>query len=341
MAKNTSETIWFNGELVPWSKAQIHVLSHGLHYGSSVFEGIRVYDTHNGSQAFRLADHVSRLFDSAKIYRMDIPFSKAQLTEACHLAVTSNHLKSAYLRPIAFYGDVGLGLTPPDEPVDVAVAAFEWGAYLGAESLAEGVDVCVSSWQRLAPNTMPTGAKAGGNYLSSQLISREAKRHGYHEGIAMDVNGLISEGAGENLFVVRNGVIYTPPGSACILPGLTRDSIIKLAKQFGFEVREESLARESLYLADEIFMTGTAAEVVPVRSVDRITVGEGKRGSITETLQSAFFGLFDGTHPDEFGWLELIVNHNKQQRQTKVAAEKKLEAFKSFAQLPEAQLIRN
>lgn len=311
MANKHPEFIWFNGELTQWENAQVHVLTHAIHYGSSVFEGIRVYDTPDGSKVFRLKDHVQRLFDSAKIYRMDIPFSQEQITRACKQAVASNNLQSAYLRPIAFYGNVGLGLTPPKVPVEVAVAAFEWGAYLGEDGLANGVDVCVSSWNRLAPNTMPTGAKAGGNYLSSQLISMEAKRHGYHEGIAMDVNGMISEGAGENLFVIRNGIIYTPPLSGCILPGLTRDTVIQLAKKFGYEIREECIARESLYLADEIFMTGTAAEVVPVRSVDRITIGEGARGEITERIQTAFFGLFNGETEDEWGWLESVRDTNE------------------------------
>jgi len=308
VATQTPEFIWFNGELKPWHEAQVHVLTHAIHYGSSVFEGIRVYDTPDGPQVFRLRDHVQRLFDSAKIYRMDIPFERETISTACKQAVASNGLNSAYLRPVAFYGNVGLGLTPPSVPVEVAIAAFEWGAYLGEDGLANGVDVCVSSWSRLAPNTMPTGAKAGGNYLSSQLISMEAKRHGYHEGIAMDVNGMISEGAGENLFVVRNEVIYTPPLSGCILPGLTRDTMIQFAKNMGLEVREEAIARESLYLADEIFMTGTAAEVVPVRSVDQITVGDGKRGLITQSLQEKFFGLFNGKTIDEWGWLEPVGN---------------------------------
>lgn len=303
---NTPELIWFNGELVPWQNAQVHVFTHAIHYGSSVFEGIRVYDTPQGPQVFRLEEHVQRLFDSAKVYRMNIPFTPEEISNACKQAVVANKLKSAYLRPIAFYGNVGLGLTPPQVPVEVVVAAMEWGAYLGEEGLVNGVDVCVTSWNRLAPNTMPTGAKAGGNYLSSQLISMEAKRHGYAEGIALDVNGMVSEGAGENLFIIRNNVIYTPPTSSCILPGITRNTAMQLAEKFGYEVREELISRESLYLADEIFMTGTAAEVVPVRSVDQITVGNGKRGPITEKIQAAFFGLFSGETADEWGWLEPV-----------------------------------
>lgn len=306
MATSNPEFIWFNGKLKPWQEAQVHVLTHAIHYGSSVFEGIRVYDTPNGSMVFRLADHVQRLFDSAKIYRMEIPFTRAEISKACKQAVDSNGLKGAYIRPVAFYGNVGLGITPPKVPLDVAIAAFEWGAYLGEDGLSQGVDVCVTSWARLAPNTMPSGAKAGGNYMSSQLISAEAKRHGYHEGIAMDVNGMISEGAGENIFMIKNGVIFTPPLGGSILPGLTRDAAVKLAKKLGYEVREEQIAREALYLCDEMFMTGTAAEIVPVRSVDKINVADGKRGPITEKIQSAFFGLFSGETEDEWGWLEPV-----------------------------------
>lgn len=307
MSKKTAEFIWFNGETMPWGDAKIHVLSHGLHYGTSVFEGIRVYDTPNGPAVFRLTDHMQRLYDSAKIYRLNIPFDLDTLISACHETLKVNKLASAYIRPIAFLGDVGLGLSAPDDAIaDVAVASFEWGAYLGQDSIEQGVDVCVSSWNRLAPNTMPTGAKAGGNYLSSQLISKEAKRHGYQEGIALDVNGYLSEGAGENLFIVRNNEIYTPPTTACILPGLTRNTVITLLRDMGYTVHEESIARESLYLADEFFMCGTAAEIVPVRSVDQLPVGTGKRGEITAKVQEAFFGLFNGKTEDKWGWLEYV-----------------------------------
>lgn len=306
MAKKTAEFIWYNGEIMPWQDAKVHVLSHGLHYGSSVFEGIRVYDTPEGPRVFRLTDHVQRLYDSAKIYRMDIPYSFEETMQACKDAVLKNGLKSAYIRPIAFLGDVGLGLTPPKAPCDLAVAAFEWGAYLGEEGLEKGIDACVTSWNRLAPNTMPTGAKAGGNYLSSQLISTEAKRHGYVEGIALDANNTVSEGAGENLFVVKNGVIYTPPTTASILPGLTRHTVMTLAAEAGLQVVEGSIAREALYLADEFFMCGTAAEITPVRSVDQLPVGEGKRGPITKQMQDAFFGLFNGETEDKWGWLEAL-----------------------------------
>ncbi len=304
MAQMTTKYIWFNGELVEWDKAQVHVMTHALHYGSSVFEGIRAYDTPNGPAIFRLKEHIQRLFDSAKIYWMDMPFTQAEISEACRVIVRENGLKSGYLRPLAFVGNVGLGLHPPkDAPPDVMIGALPWGAYLGEEGLKNGVDVAVSSWNRLAPNTIPTGAKAGGNYLSSQLISREAKRHGYTEGIALDVNGYLSEGAGENIFLVKNGVLHTTPATSAILPGITRDTIITLARDLGLTVRDEPMPREALYLADELFMTGTAAEVTPVRSVDQIQVGAGCRGPITEQLQKAFFGLFNGETEDKYGWL--------------------------------------
>jgi branched-chain amino acid aminotransferase len=302
----TSELIWHNGEMIPYEQATTHVLSHALHYGSSVFEGIRAYDTPNGPAIFRLTDHIQRLYDSAKIYRMEIPFSPEQIIQACKDTVRENGFKDAYIRPFAFLGNVGLGLNPKSHVAEVTVAAMQWGAYLGDDSLAEGVDVCISSWNRLAPNTMPTAAKAGGNYLSSQLISGEAKRNGYVEGIALDINGCLSEGAGENLFVLKKGVLYTPPTTACILPGLTRDTIMELARARGYEVREEAIAREALYLADEFFMTGTAAEVVPVRSVDQIQVGNGKRGPITKELQQAYFELVKGQSDENSDWLEYV-----------------------------------
>jgi len=307
MAKVNSDLIWFNGEFVAWKDATVHVMSHALHYGSSVFEGIRAYDTHKGTCIFRLEEHIDRLFDSAKIYRMNISYTKEQISQACKDAVKENRLKSAYLRPLIFLGEVGMGLRPPIDAVsDVIIAAFPWDAYLGEEAIAQGVEVGISSWNRLAPNTMPTAAKAGGNYLSSQLISCEASRHGYAEGIALDVNNFVSEGAGQNVFLVRKGVIYTPPGSASILQGLTRDAVISMAKDMGYQVREEQITREALYLAEEVFMTGTATEVVPVKSVDKIQIGIGSRGVITEKIQSAFFGLFDGTTEDKYGWLESV-----------------------------------
>jgi branched-chain amino acid aminotransferase len=306
MPINAAKHIWYNGKLVPWEKATVHVLAHALHYGSTVFEGERAYATAQGPVIFRLRDHTRRLFDSAKIYRIDIPYTPDQINAACKEIIVTNGLnRGAYLRPFAFrsYGEIGVApKTPP--PVDTVVAAFEWGAYLGAEGLENGIDVCVSSWQRLAPNTIPAMGKAAGNYLSSQLISMEAKRLGFAEGIGLGVDGSVSEGAGENLFLIRDGVIYTPALANSILQGITRDTVVTLARAHGFEVREQTIPREFLYLADEIFLTGTAAEVTPVRSVDRITIGAGKRGPVTEALQCAFFGLFNGKTPDKWGWLE-------------------------------------
>ena len=303
-----TQFIWFNGKLVPWEKATVHVLSHALHYGSSVFEGVRAYATPKGVAIFRLGDHTRRLFDSAKIYRINIPFTPEEVNAACCEVVSVNGLKNgAYLRPVAFRGYGEIGVAPKiDPPVDVAIAAWEWGKYLGADSEAEGVDVCVSSWQRVAPNTLPALAKAAGNYLSSQLISMEAKRLGFVEGIGLAPDGTVSEGAGENLFLVKDGVIHTPGFAHSVLGGITRDAVIRLARDLGHEVRESSIPRELLYIADELFFTGTAAEVTPIRSVDRITVGTGRRGPVTEVLQKAFFGLFTGATPDKYNWLDPV-----------------------------------
>lgn len=306
MPINAAKYIWQNGKLVPWEKATVHVLAHALHYGSTVFEGVRSYPTAGGPIIFRLSDHTRRLFDSARIYRIDIPYSFDDINAACKEIIVSNELnKGAYLRPFAFRGYGEIGVAPKNPPqVETVVAAFEWGAYLGAEGLENGIDVCVSSWQRLAPNTIPAMGKAAGNYLSSQLISMEAKRLGFAEGIGLSTDGTVSEGAGENLFLIRDGVIYTPAIANSILQGITRDSVVQLARAHGFEIREQAIPREMLYVADEIFLTGTAAEITPVRSVDHIKVGAGKRGPVTEVLQSAFFGLFTGKTPDQWGWLE-------------------------------------
>lgn len=300
-----TQYIWFNGKLVPWQSATVHVLSHALHYGSSVFEGVRAYAVPGGTAIFRLGDHTRRLFDSAKIYRITIPFTEQQVNEACCEVVAANDLATgAYIRPVAFRGYGEIGVAPRVEsPIEVAVAAWEWGKYLGADSESDGVDVCVSSWQRMAPNTLPALAKAAGNYLSSQLISLEAKRLGFAEGIGLAPDGTVSEGAGENLFLVRDGVIHTPGFAHSVLGGITRDSVIRLAREAGYEVRETAIPREMLYVADELFFTGTAAEITPIRSVDRITVGPGRRGPVTEALQKAFFGLFTGATPDRHGWL--------------------------------------
>ncbi|HIF9094498.1 TPA: branched-chain amino acid transaminase [Photobacterium damselae] len=304
---NTADYIWFNGEMVAWADANVHVLTHAMHYGTSVFEGIRCYNTPQGPAVFRHREHMERLKNSAKIYRFPINYSVDELMEHCRATLRTNKLESAYIRPLAYVGNVGLGVCPPpNTEMELIIAAFPWGAYLGDEALENGVDAMISSWHRAAPNTIPTAAKAGGNYLSSLLVGGEARRHGYAEGIALNVEGYISEGAGENLFVVRNGIISTPPATGSILPGITRDTIMTLAKELSYEVREENIAREALYLADEVFMTGTAAEIVPVRSVDQITVGVGKRGPVTKVMQEAFFGLFNGTTEDKWGWLDYV-----------------------------------
>jgi branched-chain amino acid aminotransferase len=298
-----TEKIWHNGRFIPWQEAKIHVLSHVVSYGSSVFEGIRCYQTPSGPQIFRLREHIRRMQDSSKIYRMPIPFSADQLAEAMVELVRLNNLSSCYIRPIVLRGYGEMGVHSGKNPVEVFVACWEWGKYLGEEALASGVDVCVSSWNRMAPNTLPALSKAGGNYLNSQLVRMEANLNGYAEGIALDVAGYVSEGSGENIFVVRDGKIFTPPLGASVLPGITRDSIIKLAEEMGIPVIETIVPREMLYIADEVFFTGTAAEVTPVRSVDRIVVGAGQRGPITEKLQKEFFAIIDGKKADRFGWL--------------------------------------
>jgi branched-chain amino acid aminotransferase len=303
-----TQFIWFNGKLVPWEKATVHVLTHALHYGSSVFEGIRAYETPRGVAIFRLRDHTQRLLDSAKIYRIPLPWSAEQINDACREVVAINGLtRGAYIRPVVFRGYGEIGVTPKnDPPTEVAIAAWEWGKYLGSESEEAGVDACVSSWQRVAPNTLPALAKAGGNYLSSQLIGAEARRLGFAEGIGLSTDGTISEGSGENIFVVKDGVLLTPALAHSVLGGITRDTVIRLARERGIEVRECAIPRELLYIADEAFFTGTAAEITPIRSVDRLPVGNGKRGPITEALQIAFFGLFSGATPDKWGWLDYV-----------------------------------
>ncbi|NJK80838.1 MAG: branched-chain amino acid transaminase [Chloroflexaceae bacterium] len=298
--------IWFRGELVDWSSATVHVMSHAIHYGSSIFEGIRAYDTPRGPAIFRLTDHLRRLFDSAKIYRIPMPYTLEQLTSATKQVVQVNKLRSAYIRPVAFYGYGTLGIDPSACPTEVAIGAFEMGSYLGPESLEQGVDVGVSSWQRFAPNTLPALAKAGGNYLSSQLMNIESRRHGYAEAIALDTNGLVSEGGGENLFLVREGTVITPPLTAAILGGITRDSVVKLLAEQGIAVKEQPVPRELLYIADEVFFTGTAAEIVPIRSIDGITIGNGRCGPLTAQVQHAFFGTVQGEREDTYGWLEYV-----------------------------------
>jgi branched-chain amino acid aminotransferase len=273
-----------------------------------VFEGVRAYPTASGVAIFRLQDHTKRLFDSAKIYRINLPYTPEQINDACRQVVSMNGLsRGAYLRPVVFKGYGEIGVSPKiDPPTEVAIAAWEWGKYLGSESEEQGVDVCVSSWNRVAPNTIPALAKAAGNYLSSQLIGAEARRLGFAEGIGLSPDGTVSEGAGENLFVVKDGVLYTPALAYSVLAGITRDCVMRLARDKGLEVRETAMPRELLYIADELFMTGTAAEITPIRSVDRLPVGSGKRGPITQSLQEAFFGLFSGKTPDKYNWLDPV-----------------------------------
>lgn len=303
MAQQYPQYLWQNGQLRPWAEGTTHVMAHGLHYGSSVFEGIRAYAINDRAHILRLGTHLQRLYASAKIYDMRIDYSLEQLRAACFEVLRANDLKSAYLRPIAFRGLGAFGLAA-DNPVEVAIGAWEWGPYLGKAALTDGVSACVSSWRRLAPNTIPTLAKAGGNYLSSILISREARARGCHEGIGLGIDGNVSEGAGENLFLRIDGKLYTPPMTASILLGITRGMAIELAREAGHEVIEQALPREALYLASEIFMTGTAAEITPVVQVDGHTVGDGKPGPVTKAVQERFFGLVEGRLPDSRGWLE-------------------------------------
>jgi len=302
-----TEKIWHNGRFILWNDAKIHVLSHVVSYGSSVFEGIRCYETKRGPAAFRVQDHARRLLDSAKIYRMDIPYSIDQLSAAMLDTVRENGLRACYIRPIALRGYGDVGVLPQNNPVETYIACYPWGRYLGEEGLNDGVDVCVSSWNRIAPNTLPALSKAGANYMNSQLIRMEAHINGYAEGIALDEAGYVSEGSGENLFVVRDGKVLTPPLGASVLPGITRDTVIKVAAQLGIPVIETIIPRELLYIADEVFFTGTAAEVTPIRSVDRIPVGQGHRGPITEQIQKRFFSIVKGDAKDEFGWLTPIT----------------------------------
>ncbi len=297
--------VWFNGQLKPFEDCKVSVRSHAIHYGSSVFEGVRVYETPAGPRVFRLTDHLKRFFWSASVYRIPIKWSFDEIHAACRETVSANGLTAAYLRPVAFRGDCGLGLMPGDmNATETAIIVAEWGTYLGEGVLEQGVEVCVSSWQRVAPNTIPAGVKAGGNYLSSFLVVSEARDRGFTEGIALGTDGLVSEGSGENIFVVSEGRILSPPVSASILGGITRDTAIKLAADLGMDVIEQSISREQLYAADEIFMTGTAVEITPVRRVDHLTIGSGRRGPVTKQLQDAFFGLFDGRTEDKRGWLE-------------------------------------
>ncbi len=303
----TSEKIWYNGRLIPWSEATIHVLSHVVSYGSSVFEGLRCYETEQGPAIFRAQDHARRLIDSAKIYRMELAYSVDELTSAMVEVVRENKLQDCYLRPIALRGYGDMGVLPKNNPIETYIACFPWGKYLGEEAIAGGVDVCVSSWNRIAPNTLPALAKAGANYMNSQLIRMEAAVNGYAEGIALDEAGYVSEGSGENLFVIRDSKLLTPPLGASVLPGITRDTVVRIAIQLGIPIVETIIPRELLYIADELFFTGTAAEVTPIRSVDRITVGSGRRGPLTERIQRRYFEVVKGETADEFNWLTPVT----------------------------------
>lgn len=298
--------IWMDGNFVDWDDAKIHICSHVIHYGSNIFEGIRCYKTKKGSAIYRLPEHVKRMYDSAKIYRMNIPYSQKEFCDIICETVKINELEECYIRPIVYRGYKSLGVNPLHVPVNCAVIIWDWGKYLGEEGFEKGVSVCVSSWNRPAPNTYPSLAKAGGNYLNSQLIKMEAIQNGYDEGIALDAHGYISEGSGENIFIVRNGVIYTPPSSNSILPGITRHSVFQMARDLDIRIHQHLIPRETLYIADEVFFTGTAAEITPISKIDNIVIGHGKCGPITKKLQDMFFGIVYGKLDDKFNWLTYV-----------------------------------
>ncbi len=303
------EYIWMNGKLVKWDDARIHVLSHVVHYGSSVFEGMRCYKTPKGPACFRINDHTQRLRDSAKIYRMQIPYTDEEINKSILDLIGVNKLEACYVRPVVYRGYKALGVDPTPCPVEMSIGTWAWGKYLGEEAMENGVSVCFSSWNRIAPNTMPAMAKAGGNYLNSALVKMEAASHGYVEGIALDVNGNVSEGSAENIFLVRKGALITPTFAASILPGITRSSVIRLAEEMGIKVIEQNVPREAVYLSDEVFFTGSAAEITPISKVDSIEIGNGKRGPITEMLQKAFFDIIEGRVDDRFGWLTHVPEY--------------------------------
>lgn len=306
MALAKSKYIWMNGKFVRWDDANIHVLSHVVHYGSSVFEGIRCYKTSKGPAVFRLNEHIDRLFNSAKIYRMEMSYTKQKVTRVCLETIKKNEMNECYIRPVVYRGYNELGVNPFNCPVDVTIAVWKWGKYLGADALTDGVDVMVSSWNRMAPNTFPAMAKAGGNYLNSQLVKMEALKYGFTEGIALDIFGFVSEGSGENIFVVKDGVLYTPPLGATILPGITRDAVIRIAEHLKIKVLQVKFLREFLYIADEVFFTGSAAEITPIRSIDKNIIGKGKRGPITKTLQDSMLGIMTGKMRDRWSWLTYV-----------------------------------
>jgi branched-chain amino acid aminotransferase len=302
MSIKQTEKIWHNGKFINWDDAKIHVISHVVSYGSAVFEGIRCYNTKQGPAIFRVREHMQRLINSAKIYRMEFPFNVEALSNAAAEVVRANHMTACYVKPIVLRGYGEAGVNPFPAPVEVYMACWEWGRYLGQEAVDNGVDVCISSWTRFAPNTLPAMSKAAANYMNSQLIRMEAMVNGYTEGIALDANGFVSEGSGENLFIVSNGTVITPPLSASVLPGITRDSMITICRDLDIPVVEQVIPREMLYIADEVFFCGTAVEVTPIRSVDRIQVGKGGRGPITKRVQDEFFGIVSGTKLDRHSW---------------------------------------
>ncbi len=309
MAFDNGPFIWFDGKLVRWEEATVHVTAHVLHYGSSAFEGIRCYETANGSAIFRLEPHVRRLFNSCKIGRIDVPWSQQQLTDAILDTVSHNGQPSCYIRPLIFRGSEVLGVDGRKCPTQVAIISWNWGKYLGADAIDAGVDVCVSSWRRMAPDTAASLAKIGGQYVNSQFAKMEAVELGFSEAIVLDINGNVSEGSGENIFVISDGVIYTTPIGSSILSGITRDSAATIARDLGYEVREQTISRDMLYIADEIFFTGTAAEVTPIRSIDRITIGKGSRGPITKAIQERFFAITSGQIADKYNWLTPVSIH--------------------------------
>lgn len=298
--------VWMNGKLVPWKKANIHLASHVIHYGSSLFEGFRAYDTPKGTAILRNSAHIKRLYNSCKMYRMEIPFTQEEFEKAVIETIKANKLKACYIRPVVYRGYGTLGVDPFPNPIDCAILVWEWGQYLGEKALENGVDVKISTWHRMAPNTFPALAKSGANYMNSQLIKMEALLEGYVEGIALNVRGHISEGSGENIFIVVNGEIHTPPLSSSILPGITRDMVIRLAKDLGITLVEETIPREMLYIAEEVFFTGSAAEITPIRSVDKITIGNGRRGPVVKRLQDEFFAYINGERKDKYRWLTYI-----------------------------------
>ena len=301
-----SAKIWMDGKFIDWDDATIHVCSHVVHNVTAVFEGMRCYKTPMGRAAFRLGPHVKRLFNSAKIYRMDIPFTEEKVSEAILETIRVNKMEECYVRPIAFRGYSELGVNPFPNPVNLCIIVWKWGKYLGADAIDDGVDVCVSSWTRIAPNTLPALAKCAANYMNSQLIKMEALVNGFVEGIALDAAGYVSEGSGENLFIVSEGKLITPPLGACVLPGITRDCVIKLACDLDIPVFEKIIPREMLYLADEVFFTGSAAEITPIRSIDKIKIGAGKCGPVTKALQKRFFGIISGDVEDKCTWLTMV-----------------------------------